>query len=107
MRSDIRSERLRVAAAKFAKAKRIFVATVGSISTVPRPEADRATLDRWFAALRRQAVYLGRTAAALRESDIARFQRVSGRFFQEGSKTNNIVVSFGFNYCAFKPSRFE
>jgi hypothetical protein len=107
MRSDVRSERLRLAATKFSKAKRIFAGTVKSISTAPRPAADRAILSRWFAALDRETDYLGRTAAALRAEDIPRFQRVSGRFFQEGSKANNIVASFGFNYCAFKPSRFE
>jgi hypothetical protein len=107
MRSDIRSERLRLAATKFSKAKRIFDHTVSSISAVPRPEADRATLSRWFAALGRETDYLGRTVAALRAENIPRFQRVSGRFFQEGSKANNIVVSFGFNYCDFKSSRYE
>jgi hypothetical protein len=107
MRSDIRSERLWLAASKFAKAKRIFAGTVSSISTVPRPTADRPTLSRWFAALGREIDYLGRSAAALRAEDIPRFQRVSGRFFQEGSKANNVVVSFGFNYCNFKSSRYE
>jgi hypothetical protein len=107
MRSDIRSERLQLAATKFSKARRIFAGTVRSISTVPRPASDQATLARWFAALNRETLYLGRTAAALRAEDIPRFQRVSGRFFQEGSKANNVVVSFGFNYCNFKSSRYE
>jgi hypothetical protein len=107
MRSDIRSERLRLAAAKFSKAKLIFDHTVSSISAVPRPKDDRATLSRWFAALGRETDYLGRTIAALRAEDIPLFQRLSGRFFQEGSKANNIVVSFGFNYCDFKSSRYE
>lgn len=107
MRADIRAERLQVAATKFAKAERIFAGTVSSISKVPRPAADKATLTRWFAALGRETDYLGRTAAALRAEDIPRFQRISGRFFQEGSKANNVVVSFGFNYCNFKSSRYE
>jgi len=107
MRSDIRAERLQLAATKFAKAKRIFAGTVSSIAKMPRPGADRATLTRWFAALGRETDYLGRTAAALRAENIPRFQHVSGRFFQEGSKANNVVVSFGFNYCNFKSSRYE
>jgi hypothetical protein len=107
MRSDIRSERLQLAASKFSKAKRIFAATVDSISTVPRPAEDVRTLARWFAALERESVYLGRIAASLRAEDIARFQRVQGQFSRQGSKANNIVVSFGFDYCAYKPSRFE
>lgn len=107
MRSDIRFERLQLAASKFSKAKWIFAGTVSSIAKVPRPAADRATLARWFTALGRETDYLGRTAAALRAEDIPRFQRVSGRFFQEGSKANNVVVSFGFDYCNFKSSRYE
>lgn len=107
VRADVRAERLRLAATKFSKAKRIFSHTVDSISSVPRPKADRATLSRWFAALERESIYLGQIADALRAEDIARFQRVSGRFFQEGSRANNVVVSFGFDYCNFKPSRFE
>jgi hypothetical protein len=106
-RADIRSERFRPAATKLSKAERIFSRTVSSISTVTRPEADRATLSRWFAALRRETVYLERTVAALRAEDVARFQRVSAEFIHEGNKANNVVVSFGFNYCNFKPSRFQ
>lgn len=106
-RSDVQSERFRVAASKFAKARRIFAATVSAISQVPRPPADRSTLSRWFAALARESAYLAQSAAALRVEDIPRFQRASGQFFHNGAKSNHIVVSFGFNYCAFKSSRYE
>jgi hypothetical protein len=106
-RADVRSERFPPAASKVAKAKRIFAGTVRAISIVPRPAADRATLARWFAALERESTALGRTAAALRVEDVARFQRVWADFIHEGNKANNVVVSFGFNYCSFKPSRFQ
>jgi hypothetical protein len=106
-RGDIQSERLKVAAAKFAKAERIFAGTVSAISKVSRPAADRATLSRWFKALEKETGYLRGSAAALRAENLPRFQNVNGQFFRYGSKTNNIVVSFGFNYCAFKPSRYE
>jgi hypothetical protein len=107
MRADVRAERLRVAAGKFAKAQRIFGRTVSSISKVPRPAADRETLARWFDALAEEQVLLGRIVASLRAEDLARFQRVSADFIHQGNKANNVVVSFGFNYCAFKPSRFQ
>jgi hypothetical protein len=106
-RRDVRFERFRRAAAKVAEARRIFTGTVRAISRVPRPAADRATLARWFAALKREARALGHTAASLRAEDIARFQRVWADFIHEGNKANNVVVSFGFHYCSFKPSRFQ
>jgi len=105
-RADVRAERFRRAAAKVAKARRIFSGTVRSIARVPRPRADRATLGRWFTALRREARALGKTASSLRSEDIARFQRVWADFIHVGNKANNVVVSFGFNFCSFKPSRF-
>jgi hypothetical protein len=106
-RADVRAERFRQAAVKVAKAERIFSGTVRAIAGVPQPAADRATLDRWIAALGREAAALERTAASLRDEDVARFQRVWARFIHEGNKANNVVVSFGFDYCTFKPSRFQ
>jgi hypothetical protein len=107
VRADVRAERLAVAAGKFARAERIFKNTVRSISVVPRPAADRATLSRWFAALGSEEIYLGQMAKVLRADDVAGFERVSARFIHEGNRANNAVVSFGFNYCSFKPTRFQ
>jgi hypothetical protein len=106
-RADIQSERFAAAARKFSKARGIFAGTVSAIKQVPRPEADRATLSRWFAALDRETAYLDRSIAALRAEDLPRFQRASAQFFRQGSKSNNIVISFEFDYCAFKSSRYE
>ena len=107
VKAEVRSEHLSRAAPKVGRAKRIFVHTVKLISRVPRPPADRPTLVRWFRALKREAVALARTAEALRADDVARFQRVWANFIHQGNKANNVVVSFGFDYCDFKPSRFQ
>lgn len=106
-RADVQSERFAAAAGKFAKARRIFAGTVSAIKKVPRPAGDRATLSRWFAALDRETLYLDRSITALRAEDLPRFQRESAQFFRQGSKSNNIVISFEFDYCAFKSSRYE
>jgi hypothetical protein len=107
VRADVKAERLRVASVKFARAKRIFARTVRQISTVPRPPADAGTLSRWFTHLDREKLYLDRIAASLRTEDVPRFQRMLAEFFHQGNQANNAVISFRFNYCAFKPSRFE
>lgn len=107
VRADVRAERLAVAAGKFARAERIFKNTVRSISVVPRPLPDRATLKRWFAALGKEEVYLGQMVRVLRADNVAGFERVSAQFIHEGNRANNAVVSFGFNYCDFKPTRFQ
>jgi hypothetical protein len=107
VRSDVRAERLRVASTKFARAKRIFARTVRQITTVPRPPADAGTLTRWFSHLDREKLYLDHIVTSLRTENVQKFQRVLAEFFHQGNQANNAVISFRFNYCAFKPSRYE
>jgi hypothetical protein len=107
LRSDIRAERLAVAARKLAKAARIFDGTVGEISAVPRPPLDTAQLTKWFSYLRVQEDYLARASAALRAEQIVKYQRNAVRFVHTGNLANDVVIAFGFNYCEFKFSRFD
>ncbi len=106
VRADIRAERLQVAARKLARAGRIFDGTVGKISRVPRPGPDAEQLAKWFRYLNLQESYLARSAAALRAERIVRYQHSSVRFVHTGNLANDVVISFGFNYCRFKFSRF-
>jgi hypothetical protein len=106
VRSDIRAERLQVAAGKLAQARRIFDGTVGRISRVPRPAPDANQLAKWFHYLALQESYLARSVAALRAERIVAYQHSSVRFVHTGNLANDVVIFFGFNYCRFKFSRF-
>lgn len=106
VRSDIRAERLQVAAGKLARARRIFDGTVGRISRVPRPAPDAEQLAKWFHYLALQESYLASSAAALRAERIVAYQHSSVRFVHTGNLANDVVISFGFDYCRFKFSRF-
>jgi hypothetical protein len=105
-RSDVNSERLAVAAAKFARATRIFGSTVKKISAAPRPAADTAKLGKWFGYLRNQESYLQQITAQLRSGHTIKAQRLTARFIHNGNLANNVVLAFGFNYCSFKFSRY-
>lgn len=105
-RADLQRERLRVTAAKFAKATRIFDGTVQRIAVVPRPTADVARLAKWFGYLKRQQSYLGQITAQLRAERAIKAQRLTARFIHNGNLANNVVIAFGFDYCSFKFSRY-
>jgi len=107
MRADLRAEHLAIAAAKFSQASRFFAATVREISPLPRPLADRAILARWFGYLAEEESNLNRIVAVLRANRPVAFQHASARFVTSGEHADNVVLSFGFNYCYFKLSRFE
>lgn len=105
-RSDVREERLAVAAGKFAKATRIFGSTVKTISAVPRPPADVTKLEKWFGYLKKQESYLGQITAQLRADHAIKAQRLIARFIHSGNLANNVVLAFGFDFCSFKFSRY-
>lgn len=105
-RADVRAERLKAAARKFARATTIFGGTVKEISTATRPEADRARLSKWFTYLNRQTSYLGQITTQLRQEHAIKAQRLTARFIHNGNLANNVVLAFGFNWCSFKFSRY-
>lgn len=105
-RADIKAERLKAAATKFAKATSIFGGTVKQISAVPRPTADVERLGKWFTYLNRQESYLRQITAQLRQDHAIKAQRLTARFIHNGNLANNVVLAFGFDYCSFKFSRY-
>lgn len=105
-RADISAERLKVAAEKFAAATSIFGGTVREISAMPRPEADAAKLNKWFGYLKAQQSYLKRITAQLGAGHAVAAQRLVARFIHNGNLANNTVLTFGFDYCSFKFSRY-
>jgi len=107
VRSDIRAERLAVAAGKLGKAAQIFDGTVSQISAVPRPPGDATHLAKWFGYLKLQESYLSRAVAALRAERIPRYQHNAVLFVHNGNLANDVVIAYGFNYCRFKFSRFN
>jgi hypothetical protein len=107
VRGDLKSHRLGAAAAKFERAEAIFNATVATASVVPRPSEDRPTLAKWFGYLKRQTAYLKEIAEALRAGDAIKAQHLTAAFIRTGNRANDVSLTFGFNYCRFKFSRFS
>lgn len=105
-RADVRAERLKPAARKFAKATSIFGGDVREISAVPRPSADTTRLAKWFTYLNRQESYLGQITTQLRQEHAIKAQRLTARFIHNGNLANNVVLAFGFDWCSFKFSRY-
>ncbi len=105
-RADVRAERLKPAARKFAKATSIFGGDVKEISAVPRPSADTTRLAKWFTYLNRQESYLGQITTQLRQEHAIKAQRLTARFIHNGNLANNVVLAFGFDWCSFKFSRY-
>jgi hypothetical protein len=105
-RADVRTERFKVAAAKFAEAASIFGSTVKTISAVPRPPGDVDRLKQWFTYLKRQESYLRQITTEYRHGHGIKAGRLTARFIHNCNLANNVVLAFGFDYCSFKFSRY-
>ncbi len=106
VRADVQAERIAVAAAKFARATRIFGMTLREMQAVQRPPADAPKLAQWFIYLGHQEAYLKLITAQLQADHTVPAQRLTARFIHNGNLANNTVLAFGFDYCSFKFSRY-
>jgi hypothetical protein len=107
VRTDVRyPKRLPIAADKFGKGADIFGGTIEMIGRVPRPAADAAKLEQWFVYLNRQEDYLQEITGQLRQGHTIKAQRLTSRFIHNGNLANNVTLSFGFDWCSFKFSRY-
>jgi len=107
VRTDVRyPKRLQIAADKFGKGAEIFAGTIEKIGRVPRPAADAAKLKEWFVYLNRQEDYLQEITEQLRMGHTIKAQRLTSRFIHNGNLANNVTLSFGFDWCSFKFSRY-
>lgn len=105
-RTDVRKERNAVAAGKFDRGASAYESTLNKIAKVPRPEADLAKLKEWFAKLDKQTDYMREMADQLRAGHNIKAQRIFPYFIHNGNQANNLTLSFEFDWCAFRFSRF-
>lgn len=106
VRADVSAGRTAVAARKFGKGARIFGGTVRAMEPVSRPLADLMRLRQWFVYLNRQESYLTQVTAQLEAGHTIKAQRAIARFIHNGNLANDTVLSFGFDYCDFRFSRY-
>ncbi len=106
VRTKVRNDQLKPAAAQFAKAAAALRTTLTQLRAVPQPPADAARLGRWLKLISEEADLLQTTATKLRKGDKFGAQKMAVRLTQTANRANNEVLSFEFRYCAANPSQF-
>lgn len=106
VRTKVRNDQLKPAAAQFAKAAAALQKTLGQLRAVPQPPADAARLGRWLKLIEEEVELLRSTATKLRKGDKFGAQKMAVRLTQTARRANNEVLSFEFRHCAADPSQF-
>jgi hypothetical protein len=106
VRAEVRSGRLRPAAAQFTRAAKELRKTAHQIKRVPRPSSDAARLSRWLGKVEAEAHLFGAVAAKLKAGEKADAQRLVVKLTTNANAANRVVIPFEFQYCRLEPNRF-
>lgn len=105
-RSDVRHGRLEVAARKFDKAALEFDRTVQRLEKLPMPSADEDILARWFTHVNQETVLLKNFAKRLHKRNTVDLADYVLELRHHANVTNNVVLTFGFDYCLINTARY-
>jgi hypothetical protein len=106
IRQDIRDSKLKRAGGKFQRAARALERTIQSLEQLERPSEDSTILARWFEQLNDEATLLDRVAKQLKAEKTSNLGRYILEIRHTANKANNVVLTFGFEYCLLQPARY-
>lgn len=106
VRAEVRQGKLKIAAARLARAAAALQRTLTELKAVPQPAADQARLAKWLGYVKIEVELLRRIGKKLKAGDRAGVLKMQQRLKHNADLANSTVLAFGFHYCRFDPSKF-
>jgi hypothetical protein len=106
VRNEVKTDKLKPAAAKFSKAAAALKRTVRQLKAVPPPSADQARITKWLGFVTGEARLFETVAAKLRAGDKAAASAKVIKLTHNATQANNVVIPFEFHYCKFEPNKY-
>ncbi|MGN6275677.1 MAG: hypothetical protein ACTHNP_07080 [Solirubrobacterales bacterium] len=104
VRQEVKADKLKLAATKFAKAASALKKTWRELSAVPKPTEDEARLNKWLSYIKSEIGYFEQAAKVLKEGKKSKLPRIVVRLEQTARLANSEVLPFGFHWCKSKPA---
>ena len=106
VRTEVKTGKLKPAAAKFAKASKAQAAALKELEALPQPVADEARLAKWLSYLKIEAELFATAGRKLSSGDKAGAEHITSKIAQNANKANVQVLPFEFRYCRQEPSKY-
>jgi len=106
IRTEVRKGSLHQAGHNFGRAATSLKKTIERLEALPKPAADESRLTRWFAGLATEAHLLEKLARQLDKGHTKSLARTVLELRHQANVTNNIVLTFGFEFCLLQPARY-
>ena len=106
VRKEVRSGVLAPASRKFGRAASALKGALDQLESLPRPSADEARLQKWFAAIKTEVGYFEAISRKLKAGQKTGAESLVSKLMVTANKANNQVLPFEFTYCRFELARF-
>ncbi len=106
VRKEVKTGKLKLAAAKFAQASKQQSAALKQLEALPQPAADEARLGKWLSYLKIEAELFASAGRKLNAGDKAGAEHITSKIAQNANKANLQVLPFEFRYCRQEPSKY-
>lgn len=106
VRKEVKTGKLKPAAAKFAKASKEQAGALKELEALPQPAADEARLRKWLSYLKIEAELFATAGRKLNSGDKAGADHITSKIARNANKANLQVLPFEFRYCRQEPSKY-
>jgi hypothetical protein len=107
VRKEVKTGKLKPAAAKFAQASKQQSGALKQLEALPQPAADEARLGKWLSYLKIEAELFATAGRKLNSGDKAGAEHITSKIAQNANKANVQVLPFEFRYCRQEPSKYS
>jgi hypothetical protein len=106
VRKEVKTGKLKPAAAKFAQASKQQSGALKQLEALPQPAADEVRLGKWLSYLKIEAELFATAGRKLNSGDKAGAEHITSKIAQNANKANVQVLPFEFRYCRQEPSKY-
>lgn len=106
VKPEVRTGKLAPAAASLMQAAKALKATYRELNAVPKPTAEAAKLTKWLGHVKAEAGLFEKAGLLLKAGKKPQAEKVVNELTRNANTANLEVLSYGFRYCRFEPSKF-
>ena len=106
VKSEVKAGKLAPAGASLVAAGKALKKTWQELSGVPQPSESATKLTKWLGYVKGEAELFEKAGTLLKAGKKAPAQQIVNQLSRNANLANFEVVSFGFRYCKFEPSKF-
>jgi hypothetical protein len=109
VRSQVKHDQLKQAGQNFSKAAAALEKAQKQLAAVEKPPADSAKLTKWLNGIKGEVALMKTIAANLKKNTKAGKTKATSlvvKLEKNATTTNNIVISYSFNFCKIDPSKY-